>query len=348
MRVGIAYSLAPAPADRPVDGPDDRFEEFDRPETVHAIADVIRGEGHEVLLLGDGREFLTRVLADPPDFVFNIAEGEGIGRCREARVPAVLEMLGIPYSGSDPLTLATCLDKSVAKTLLGDATAHDLPWGWSLNPADRPGVVEFMHELFDRANPKYRWYRHSERPTLLILKPEFEGSSKGIRGKTVAESAMEAIEIFDDLAHNYRQRIIAEEFIAGDEWTVGFAGTVEPIGLMKIVPREENQRFVYSLEVKRDWNNRVVYDVPPGGSPELLDRLTLAAKDAYRTLGCRDLARLDFRVRDGVPYFIEANPLPGLAPVTSDLVILAEGYRISHADLIRRIFHAALARVGLS
>ncbi len=100
MRIGIAFDLIPI--ERGSDGPDDRFEEFDRPETVEAIAEVLRGEGHDVTLLGDGRELLRRVLDDPPDFVWNLAEGRGVGRSREARVPAVLEMLGIPYSGSDP------------------------------------------------------------------------------------------------------------------------------------------------------------------------------------------------------------------------------------------------------
>ena len=108
MRIGIAFDLAPV--DRTDDGPDDRYEEFDKPGTIEAIAAVLRSEGHEAVLLGDGPGLLRRVLDDPPDFVLNIAEGEGAGRSREARVPAVLEMLGIPYSGSDPLTLAVALD----------------------------------------------------------------------------------------------------------------------------------------------------------------------------------------------------------------------------------------------
>src|SRR5687767_2119589 len=104
MKIGITFDLkADAP---PAAGqPDDSQEEFDSPATVEAIAAVLRGLGHEVAFLGDGREMLERLLADPPDFVFNIAEGLGVSRSREARVPAVLEMLGIPYSGSDPVTL---------------------------------------------------------------------------------------------------------------------------------------------------------------------------------------------------------------------------------------------------
>src|SRR5260370_30412691 len=116
MRIGIPYDLK---ADMPLPSglPDDCQEEFDSPVTIDAIAAALRSLGHEVVKLGDGRELLERLLSDPPDFVFNIAEGQGIGRSREARVPGVLEMLGIPYTGSDPLTLAVTLDKECAKRL---------------------------------------------------------------------------------------------------------------------------------------------------------------------------------------------------------------------------------------
>src|ERR671928_829058 len=117
MRIGITYDLKtdlPAAADLP----DDFQEEFDSPATIEAIAVVLRGLGHQVDKLGDGRELLERLLADPPDFVFNLAEGHGVSRSREARVPAVLEMLGIPHTGSDPLTMAVTLDKECAKRLV--------------------------------------------------------------------------------------------------------------------------------------------------------------------------------------------------------------------------------------
>src|SRR5262249_4154681 len=118
MRIGITFDLKTSGPNRE---PDDSQEEFDSPITIDAIATVIRGLGHEVLRLGNGREMLERVLADPPDFVFNFAEGQGVSRTREARLPAVLEMLGIPYSGSDPLTLASTLDKDCAKRLAASA-----------------------------------------------------------------------------------------------------------------------------------------------------------------------------------------------------------------------------------
>src|SRR6266849_4917272 len=117
MRIGITYDLkADVPASPEL--PDDFQEEFDSPVTIEAIAAVLRGLRHEVEKLGDGRELLQRLLTDPPDFVFNIAEGQGVGRSREARVPAVLEVLGIPYTGSDPFTLAFTLDKDCARRIV--------------------------------------------------------------------------------------------------------------------------------------------------------------------------------------------------------------------------------------
>ena len=120
MRIGITYDLKVDRVGEEPDGPfpDDLQEEFDSPETIESIATALRDLGHEVEMLGDGRELLERLLADPPDFVFNLAEGQGISRSREARVPAVLDMLGIPYTGSDPLTLAVTLDKDCAKRLV--------------------------------------------------------------------------------------------------------------------------------------------------------------------------------------------------------------------------------------
>src|SRR4051812_20843324 len=120
MRFGIAFDLKPD-APPPPDAPDDVYEEFDAPVTIHAIADVLRGLGHTVALLGNGRPLLEALLHDPPDFVFNFAEGTGVGRSRESRVPAVCEMLGIPYTGSDPLTLAAALDKDLTRRLVEPA-----------------------------------------------------------------------------------------------------------------------------------------------------------------------------------------------------------------------------------
>jgi D-alanine-D-alanine ligase len=328
MKIGIAYDLKGEVSG--ADLPDDFQEEFDSPDTVEAIAAVLRRLGHEVSLLGDGRGLLERLLADPPDFVFNLAEGHGVGRSREARVPAVLEMLGIPYSGSDPLTLAVTLDKDCARRLVRSAGVA-VPRGWVC------GVREEV-----RALP-------AGLPYPVIVKPAWEGSSKGIRGKCVVDTPAELADALEGVRRSQRQPILVEEFIAGDELTVGVLGNKPRVlGVLRVVPREPTERFVYSLEVKRDYQRRVSYECPARLSDDDRAAVEQSALAVYRALGCRDVSRIDFRLRRGVPYFLEVNPLPGLSPETSDLVILARGVGWSYERLIEEILRSALERVAAS
>ncbi len=332
MRIGITYDLKSTGPLSP-DLPDDFEEEYDSPATVESIAGVLRKQHHEVLLLGDGRELLQRLLSDPPDLVFNIAEGRGIGRSREARVPAVLEMLNIPHTGSDPLTCAVTLDKDCAKRLAGSAGVV-CPRGLVLRPGDDITMTV-------RSNADFPGF-----PAL--VKPAWEGSSKGIRSKCVVEGQEQLLEVAESLWRDHRQPLLVEEFIAGDELTVGVIGNEEPqvIGVMRVVPLREEERFIYSLEVKRDWANRVRYECPARLAPRVEQAVRDAALQAYRVLGCRDIARLDFRLRHGVPYFLEVNPLPGLNPETGDLVMLARHSGWSYEQLIAGILNSALDRLA--
>jgi D-alanine-D-alanine ligase len=332
MRIGISYNLKSNNLNAS-ELPDDFQEEFDNPETVESIAEVLRGLDHEVEKLGDGKELLESLLADPPDFVFNFAEGQGIGRCREARVPAVLEMLGIPYTGSDPLTMAATLDKDVAKRLVMTEGVW-IPQG---------GVFGSGDDVTDlRMTPNIGWP--------VIVKPSWEGSSKGVRGKCVVDNENDLRFAIENLRQTYRQPVLVEEFIAGDELTVGVVGNATPrvIGVMRVLPKQTEEQFVYSLEVKRDWRNRVGYESPARLPADQYRAVEHAALKAYRVLGCRDVSRLDFRLRDGIPYFLEVNPLPGLNPETSDLVILSRGMGWTYERLIETILQEALERHGLA
>jgi D-alanine-D-alanine ligase len=305
--------------------------------------------GHEVELLGDGEPLLRRLLDGPrPDLVFNIAEGAGVGRSREARVPAMLEMLGIPHSGSDPLTLAVALDKPLAKTIVA-AAGVTVPRGIvvegsGLNASKVQGPtskVNRSHASTLDLGPRTLDFRPP-----MIAKPAFEGSSKGVLNKCLIEDVERLEGTIDELLVAYRQPVLVEEFIDGDELTVGVIGNASPeaIGIMRIVPLLNKRRFVYSLEVKRDWEDRVRYECPAAIPPPQAAAVEQAALAAYRALGCRDVARIDFRLRDGVPYFIEANPLPGLSPKSGDLVLLAAAMGIDHPALLRRIIAAACER----
>lgn len=328
MRIGITYDLkTESPSSEEYGGrnPDDWQEEFDSPATIEAIAAALRELGHEVEMLGDGRELLERLLADPPDFVFNMAEGQGISRSREARVPAILEMLGIPCTGSDPLTMAVTLDKDCAKRLVQSAGVA-VPRGVVLE--DRDSKIE------DRLSFP------------VIVKPAWEGSSKGIRSKCLASCAHELDSAIDTLHADHRQPVLMEEFINGDELTVGILGNDPPeiLGIMRVLPRQPTPRFIYSLDVKRDFLRQVRYECPARIPPDSLKAVHQAALNVYQALGCRDVARIDFRLRDGIPYFLEVNPLPGLNPESSDLVIMARLCGWTYEKLIESILRAAIMR----
>jgi D-alanine-D-alanine ligase len=309
--------------------PDDTQEEFDSPETVEAIAAALTSLDHDVELLGDGQPLIRRLVAgDLPQMVFNIAEGRGISRSREAWTPALLEMFGIPYTGSDPLTLAATLDKHCAKRLVREVGVA-VPASVVVNGSS----YEFATGL-------------AALPLPVIVKPAFEGSSKGISAKSVVDNYAEVHGVVASCQEVYRQPVLVEQFIDGDEITVGILGNqpTEVIGILRVIPLQNCSRFVYGLEVKRDWRRRVRYEVPAQLSPADEAAIRRSALTAYRALGCRDVARLDFRLCDGVPYFLEANPLPGLAPGASDLVLLAEGMGIGYRELIGRILDAAVLR----
>lgn len=326
MRVGLAYNVKPA--DPPDYLPVDAFEEYDSEGTVAHICDALSALGHEVFRLGAGPGILDALRECRPDIVFNIAEGEG-GRCREAHVPALLEMLGIPYVGSDPLTLCVTLDKPVAKRLVASEGL----------PTPRFRTVRPGEEL-----------RDLDLTYPVIVKPACEGSSKGVRLASRAASLRAAREMAAFVTGTYGQEAIVEEFVAGPEVTVGILGNgnARVVGVMEIRPKKmANEEFVYSLEVKRDWENQVEYLCPPSLPPETIAGIERCALAAYRVLGCRDFGRIDFRVdAGGVPQFLECNPLPGLSPGYGDLPIMAERTGLPYVGLIAEILSHAVSRSG--
>lgn len=330
MKIGLTFDLK-QDGSAPAGLPDDHDEEFDSPATIDAIADALRGLGHDVALLGDGEAMVRRVLDDRPDLVFNFAEGHGVSRSREARVPAVLDMLGVPYTGSDPLTMAVTLDKDVARRLVR-SHGGEVPRGQVFAPDADLAPVRRLSKL----------------PYTAIVKPAWEGSSKGIRDKCVVDTPAELADALE-ARRDQRQPMLVEEFIDGEEVTVGLIGNGPPrvLGVMRILPKVPRARFVYSLEVKRDFVAQVRYECPPSLPAEAVKATEEAAQLAFAALGCRDVARIDFRIRDGVPYFLEVNPLPGLNPQTSDLVIMAKLVGLGHAGLVAAVVEAARRRSGV-
>jgi D-alanine-D-alanine ligase len=142
-----------------------------------------------------------------------------------------------------------------------------------------------------------------------------------------------------------------EEFVQGPEFTVGILGNENPnvLGVMQIeIKGSPPNEAIYSLEVKREWEERVCYHCPPSIDHALLKKIEEVALRSYQVLECRDVSRVDIRVdEDETPYFLEINPLPGLSPVYGDLPIMAKRMGWGYGQLVKTIFHQALKRNGL-
>ena len=330
MRVGLAYDLKQSITLKN-SAPDDALEEYDSSSTIEYIRKAIESAGHSTFKLGGGTEFLQNVLREKVDIVFNISEGRGTYRSREAQIPSILEMLDIPYTGSDPLCLAVALDKPLTKKLAALEGVITPKWV----------TINNLQEL-----AQTDWLKF---PFPAIAKPAFEGSSKGVHANSLVDSARQASASITKMLGVYGQPVMVEQFIEGNEITVGMVGNnpTKVIGMMRILPRKQTERFVYTVEVKRDWKNLVDYEAPVKIKKSILDKIEKASLKTFQLLGCRDFARIDFRVsKDGIPYMLEINPLPGLGDY-SDLVIMAQKLGWTHESLIVAVLNAALERCHL-
>jgi len=336
LRVGLTYNLKRMP--RPdEDVPEDFFAEFDDRETVDAIAAALVKGGCEVVKIEADEEAYVKLMRNRPNIVFNIAEGIR-GESRESHIPAMLELLGLPYTGSGPLTLSISLDKAFTHQVL------------SYNGVPSPAFQVFSN-VDDRPDGKMSF------PS--IVKPLSEGSSKGIRNISLVKDHEELRKQVLWVLKNYGQPAIVEEFLPGREFTVGLIGNDRPIVLpiveilLEKLPQEANR--IYSYEAK--W----VWDVPekpleifqcPAQMPENLERKVkeIAAK-AFKVLNCRDVCRMDMRLdRNGLPRVMEVNPLPGMIPDPDAHSCLPEAARalgFTYEELICTILWQALKRYGM-
>ena len=308
----------------------DEEAEFDSPETVAAIAAALEKYGLDVTVIEAGPDLAERLKAEHIGFVFNIAEGRG-GRDREAQVPALLSLLNIPYSGSDALVMSLTLDKALCKRVAASFGVRTAPC-CLLSPGCEDHLPEMAYPVF--------------------VKPNAEGSGKGISEHCIAETPTELSEMLRGLFRDYRQDMLVESFLPGREFTVGILG--RPDGIQVFPPMEvvfehptQGQYNVYSYKIKKDFRKHVHYVCPADISPEMTREMTDAAGTIFHALGCRDLARVDFRMDSaGHPCFLEINPLPGLAPGYSDYPMAAEAVGISYEELIRAVVESALTRLA--
>lgn len=319
LKVGVVHNLKRAI----ISSGADEEAEFDSQATVDALCQAIRLNGYEAIPL-EARPELPAQLKEV-DIAFNIAEGRK-GRYRESQIPALLELLDIPFTGSEAGSLAVCHDKALAKRLVsqsGVATAR-----FQLVSSDR--------EPIDR-NLRYP----------LLVKPVAEGSSKGVARRSVATTPEELREVLSEMLARYRQPALIEEFLPGREFTVGVLENprLRVLPIMEITFHGDEQHPIYSFENKQGDDGLIQFKVPAEVDAGFQRRMEKTAKTVFRALGCRDVARIDFRLdQNGSINFIECNPLPGLTPDYSDLCVIGNAAGYSYSELVGQILAPAVKR----
>lgn len=332
--------------------PPDQWDDLDSWETIEGITLALEKAGHEVTFLEGDQTLYNNLLAVKPDICFNICEGH-FGDAREAQIPAILEMLRIPYTGSRVMTLALALDKPMTKRVL---TYHGLP-----TP---------LFQVFERLDEPL-W---SELKFPLFAKPSREGTGMGVSAESIIQNEDQLRTQIKRIFDRYNQPALVERFIDGREVTVGVIGNLDRPVARRIPEDEDAARIIHGLhffpplEVNMEkypeeeaglYTNRMKVEMahdfhylcPAPLTPDQVEELNWLAAATFRVMGCLDVARIDFRfdANDGnKPYILEINPLPGLNPGYSDLCIEAAADGWSYDELITTILDLAAERYQLN
>lgn len=316
---------------------DDTYAEWDTEETIQAVKTALE-ERHTVTLIEADEDAYQKLFAVQPEIVFNIAEGMR-GPSREAQIPAILELLGIPYTGSDPLTLGICLDKSRAKEILSYYKIPTAPFA----------VVASLSEL-EKAR------------TLLpaIVKPLYEGSSKGILNSSLVYTAQDLRREVKRVLTDYEEPALVEKFLSGREFTVALLGNgsslqVFPVVELRLDKLPQGVNPVYSYEAKWVWDQSdhpiEMYDCPARIDAQLDARIKEICVQAYHVLRVRDWCRIDVRLDEqGNPNILELNPLPGILPNPDDhscYPMAARAAGLDYNQMLNAVLEAAAARYGI-
>lgn len=328
ITVGLTFDLAD---DQILDSdlPEDYYAEFDSYETIDQLTRSIEAAGFKVDKIGNIFDLVERLsqkslgMPDNWDIVFNFAEGIH-GRARESQIPALLEAYRIPYVGSDALTLSVTLDKAITKDIWKQknlpVTEHVI---WRKDDTDVNALDQMSLPVF--------------------VKPLREGSSKGISADSVVYDATALKTRVEWLSERYKQEVIVEPYLTGQELTVGLIGNGENAEIINVLVIKDD----YSdYKTKKNWNESTFVELQDS---QLRDIVSDIALKAYRTIQCVDFARIDMRCdEENKPYLLEINPLPGLRPGQSALPIMAQMNGMTYTDLVQSVLARAMQRLGIT
>ncbi len=331
MKIAVCFNQAPPQS---LYGEElDRISETGAELEAEAVASALRTLGHEEVLvpLGDDlASFIAALQAAEPELVFNLCEGFWGQSSRELHVAALFELLGLEHTGSPALTLGLTQDKALTKDLL---SRHALPTPnyFLLQPG------ESLPKTLDLSWP-------------LIVKPCREDASLGITEESVVNDEIALAGRVRYIHERYRQGALIEEFIDGREFNAAVLGEhdLEALPTSEICFHAELPRQIVSYAGKWLEDSAEYAATEPACPAELSPReqesIQQAALRACRLLGCRDYARVDIRLHDGIPYILEVNANPDISP-WAGLARAARAAGVDYPTLVGRIVELCCARM---
>jgi len=345
-RVAILANIKDKNLLHSLDLPSDAYWEFESMDTVRLMQDIIESDGHETKLLLANKSLPHALEEYQPDICFNDAGGLQ-GDAREAQTPAILEMMGLPYTHSRILTNAIALDKTLTKRIWRDYGLPVAPFQ-EFATGDEPVSPDLTYPLF--------------------VKPAREGSGMGIDENSIVNSESEMRERVKYIIALYKQPALVEIFLPGREFTVGQIGGphvwqfsrhpewyntdgFHQVPVLELDSTNAATPGIYSYAAKAELPGQKgapEYICPTDIESELERELQQIGLLAHNALGALDVSRVDIRLDvEGKPKLMEINPLPGLTPGYSDLCIQAAAEGILYEDLILEILYLAAGRWGL-
>ena len=315
---------------------DDTYAEWDSEETIDAVRSALEAGGHEVAPVEADTDSYEKLKAINPEFVFNVAEGTG-GSSRESQIPSMLEMLNIPFTGSDSVTIGICHDKSRCKEIL---SYYKIP-----NP--KFFITDAIHKIDEKISfPKF-------------VKPLHEGSSKGIYNSSVVNNSCELRNEILRIKECYNQPSLVEDYLTGKEFTVAMLGNGDNVKVLPIVEINldsipEGFNKIYSYEVKWFFDTREnkldIFNCPADIDTLLYKQIENICRDAYKALRIRDWARIDVRLdKNNIPNIVEINPLPGILPDPADNSCYPKAAReigLDYNAMINEVLNCAVSRTN--
>lgn len=261
------------------------------------------------------------------DFVFNLATGGG-KEGRQIHVPAILDLLNIPYTGSSAFAHTICLDKFITKVILS---------------------------FYGISTPKFILIKENEDFPLnfllnfpVIVKPVREGGALGLTKDSVVYDLKGVKNCVNRIHKEFNEPALVEEFIEGKEVTCGIIGNKDEIEVLPLLEidfyslPDDVEKF-YSYRVKNEIEN-IKYYCPARLEKDVEEKVKEGAIKAFKALGLRDYTRMDIRIKNGEYFILEVNSLPLLVPNYSDILKMAEKVGYSYDDFILKILEIAIKR----